>query len=157
MRRTSCVLERKAALMHLVLLDVSTGKMVHTARLVHLHLELRWVERPLLADKDVEVVIGSVHAGVALGAQGCAEDDEVLGDAGVDDVHATHGTAGIVEHPLGRVGVDGNDAWGVLSREIGDDVGNDGVDVIRVFVYGCLCQLMEVFGREDIPPVLRKH
>ena len=143
--------------MHLILLHMASWQVVHTASGVPLHLQLGWCEGPLLADEDVEVVVGGVHACVALGADGGAEDDEVLGDAGVDNVHATHGTAGIVEHPLGRVGVDGNDAWGVLSREVGDDVGNDGVDVIWVFVYGCLCQVTEVFRREDIPPVLHRN
>lgn len=35
----------------------------------------------LLAGEDVEVVVGGVATGVALGTDGRAEDDEVLGDA----------------------------------------------------------------------------
>lgn len=40
---------------------------------------------PLLALQDVEVVVRGVATAVALGAEGRTEDDEVLGDAGVDD------------------------------------------------------------------------
>lgn len=41
----------------------------------------------LLADQDREVVVGHVHAGVALGLQRGAEEDQILGDGGVEDHH----------------------------------------------------------------------
>ena len=80
--------------------------MVHAAGAVPLHMELPGAEGPLLADEDVEVVVGGVQAGVALCAERGAKDDEVLGDGGVDDVHGAHGPACVVEHPLGGVGVE---------------------------------------------------
>lgn len=95
-------LERPAALVHLILLDDSTLHMIHDSLGVPLLDERMGRIRPLLALEDVEVVVGRVPAAVALGAQRRAKDDQVLGDAGVDDVHATHGAPGIVEHPLGR-------------------------------------------------------
>lgn len=75
------VLEREAALGHLVLLDVAAAEVVDGARGVHLRLVLAGNVGLLDAGQDVEVVIGSVAPSVALGADGGAEDDEVLGDA----------------------------------------------------------------------------
>ena len=151
---TSGVLEREAALVHLVLLDVPARKMVDLAGAVDLHLQLGRVERPLLADEDVEVVVGGVHAGVALRAHGGAEDDEVLGDARVDDVHRAHRAAGVAQHPLGGVGVQGDRGGRVFGGEVGDDVGDYGVDVIWMGGDGRLREFVQIAGVEDIPPVL---
>lgn len=70
-----------ARLGHHVLLDVAAVHPVHAAGRVHLGLELARHERVLRARQDVEVVVGSVAPAVALGADGGAEDDEVLRDA----------------------------------------------------------------------------
>ena len=86
--------------MHFVLLGYAATHEVYVTRLVALHLERTRLERPLLADEDVEVVVRGVEARVALGAERRAKDDEVLGDARVDDVHRAHRAAGVVEHPL---------------------------------------------------------
>ena len=75
------VLEREAALGHLVLLDVAAAQVVYAAGRVHLGLVLSGDVGRLYAREDVEVVVGRVAARVALGADGGAEDDEVLGDA----------------------------------------------------------------------------
>lgn len=48
--------------------------MVHAARGVDLGREVAGGVGPLLAGKDVEVVVGGVAAGVAFGADGGAED-----------------------------------------------------------------------------------
>lgn len=74
------VLEREAALGHAVLLGVAPVQVVHAARRVHLRLVLARHVRRLHARQDVEVVVGRVPARVTLGANGGAEDDEVLGD-----------------------------------------------------------------------------
>lgn len=92
--------------MHLVLLGDTTAHEVHVTRSVPLHLQRARLERPLLADEDMEVVVGGVKARVALRTERRAKDDEVLGDARVDDVHRAHRAAGIVEHPFGAVRVD---------------------------------------------------
>ena len=42
----------------------------------------------------------------------------------------------------------------VLGSEVGDDVGNHGIEVIGMRLDGGLGEFMKVFGREDIPPVL---
>ena len=86
--------------MHLVLLGDATTHEVDVAGSVALHLQRTRLERPLLADEDVEVVVGGVETRVALGAERRAKDDEVLGDARVDDVHRAHRAAGIAEHPF---------------------------------------------------------
>lgn len=75
------VLERKAALVHLVLLDVAAVQVVDGALGVDLGLVLAGDVGELGAVEDVEVVVGGVAARVALGSDGGAEDDEVLGDA----------------------------------------------------------------------------
>lgn len=64
------VLERKARLIHLVLLDLTADQVVHTTGRVDLRLEFTWDVGQLSSLKDVEVVIGGVAAGVALGANG---------------------------------------------------------------------------------------
>jgi hypothetical protein len=75
------VLERKARRVHLVLLDLAAAQMVHRAGRVDLGLEVAGGVGELGSRQDVEVVVGRVAAGVALGADGCAEDDEVFGYA----------------------------------------------------------------------------
>jgi len=67
---------------------------------VDLGLQATGQEGGLGALEDVEVVVGGMAAGVALGADGGAEEDEILGDGGMQDVHGAHGPARIVEHPL---------------------------------------------------------
>jgi hypothetical protein len=54
---------------------------VHAARTVYLGLVLPGNVGVLLPGQDVKVVVGRVPPRVALGADGGAEDDEVLGDA----------------------------------------------------------------------------
>ena len=129
--------------------------MVHAPRRVPLHLQVWRAERPLLANQYIEVVVRGVHAGVTLSTERCPEDDEVLGDARVDDVHRTHGAAGIAEHPLGGVGVEGEDGGRVLGSEVGYDVGDDSVDVVWVRLDRVLRESVESFRSEDIPAVLR--
>lgn len=75
------VLEREAALGHLVLLHDAPLQVVHAAGRVDLGLELAGDVGPLLARQDVEVVVRRVSPRVAFGADGRAEDDEILGDA----------------------------------------------------------------------------
>lgn len=75
------VLEGEARLGHLVLLDDAAVQVVHGAGRVDLGRVLAGHVRLLDAREDVEVVVGGVAAGVALGANGSAEDDEILGDA----------------------------------------------------------------------------
>lgn len=75
------VLEREAALGHLVLLHVAPVEVVDGAWRVHLGRVLAGDVGELGARQDVEIVVGRVTAGVALGADGCAEDDEVFGYA----------------------------------------------------------------------------
>jgi len=92
--------------MHLVLLRDATTHEVHVAGLVSFHFERAGLECPLLSDEDVKVVVGGVEARVALGAERRAKDDEVLGDARVDDVHRAHRAARVVEHPFRAVRVE---------------------------------------------------
>jgi hypothetical protein len=95
-------LQRPAPLVHLVLLHRPADEVVHRALGVPLHDERVPRRRPLLTLEDVEVVVRRVPARVSLGAQRRAEHDQVLGHARVQDVHAAHGAAGVVEDPLGR-------------------------------------------------------
>ena len=75
---------------------------------VPLHLELTGSECPLLSDEDIEVVVCSVQSSVSFRPERGTEDDEILRDACVDDVHGTHGTTSIVENPFLLIGVDSN-------------------------------------------------
>ncbi|KAJ9477967.1 hypothetical protein PHBOTO_001549 [Pseudozyma hubeiensis] len=93
--------QRPAAILrHHVLLDGPTAKMVDRSGRVVFCLERASWESVLVPGQDVEVVVGGVTTSVTLGADGSAEEDEILRDRRVDDVHATHRTTGVVEHPL---------------------------------------------------------
>lgn len=66
------VLHGEAALGHLVLLDLAAAQVVHAAGRVHLGLVLAGHVGHLRAREDVEVVVGRVAAGMALGADSSA-------------------------------------------------------------------------------------
>lgn len=66
---------------------------------------------------------------------------------GVDDIHRTHSTAGVVEHPLLMlVQVGGSD----LFLELGDDVVDDGAGVITVGLDGALGDIVQMLMVEDV-------
>ena len=142
--------------MHLVLLHLSTREVVHGSRCVALHLQLGRRERPLLADENVEVVIRGVYASVSFRAQRRAENDDVLRDTRVDNVHRTHGTACVVEHPLRRVRVQRDARVRVCLREVLRDVVDHEVDVVRVGRRGDrgLRELVQALGVEVVEAVL---
>ena len=73
----------------------------------------------------------------------------------MDDVHRTHRAASVADHPLGRVGVQSDDRRRVFRGEVGDDVGDNSVDVIRMCLDRVLSKGMEGLGIEDIPAVLQ--
>ena len=93
---------------------------------------------------------------MSFSANRCTEHDQVFGDTGMDDVHGTHGTASVVEHPFLGVGVESDDAGGVGFGEVGDDVVDHVIGVIGRWCGGdrFLGEFVEVFGGEDIPSVL---
>ena len=130
--------------------------MVHASRRVPLHLQVRRVERPLFANQDIEVIISGMDTTVSFGTDRSTEDDQVFGDTGMDDVHGTHGTASVIEHPFLGVGVESDDAGWVGFGEVGDDVVDHVIGVIGRWCGGdCfLGEFVKVFRGEDIPPVL---
>lgn len=151
--------------MHLVLLSVEAREEVLVSRLVPFLLEAARRKRPLLAGQDVEIVVGGVQAAMTLGSERRSEEDEVLGDAGVDDVHGAHGTPGVIEHPFRRDfvrGCRGNAVNvepdsrvrgdGVGRGEVGEDVGHHRVCVIRIKRDRLFCNGMQFNGVKDIPP-----
>lgn len=86
--------------MHLILLRRSSWEEMNAPSRIPLHLQRARPEGPLFAHKDVEIVVCSVQTRVSFCAERRPEDDEVLGDARVDNVHRAHGSARVVEHPL---------------------------------------------------------
>lgn len=96
-------------------------------------------------------------------AQRGSEDDEVLGDGGVNDVHGTHGATGIVEHPLGGVRkrivvIECDNALlrvlGVCLVNGGKNVGDHAFGGIGRSSNRGLGELMEGFRVEDVVSVL---
>lgn len=141
------VLKGKAGRFHLVLLNLTTTQVVDGASRVDLGLVLAGDVGQLSASEDVEVIISGVTAGVALGSDGSAEDDQVFGDTGMDDVHSAHGTACIVEHPFFiLVQVGGSD----LLLELGNNVVNNGTGVIAVRLDSALGELVQMLVIEDV-------
>ena len=129
---------------------------MHTPSRVPFHLQIRRVESPLFANQDIEVIISGMNTTVTFSANGGTEDDQVFGDTGMNDVHGTHGTSGVVKHPFLGVGVESDDAGGVGFSEVGDDVVDHVICVIGSWCGGdrFLGEFVEVFRGEDIPPVL---
>ena len=68
------------------------------------------------------------------------ENDEVLGDAGVDDVHGPHGAARIVKHPL-LLDVD---VRRQLGAQLVDNVLDGAARVAAVAVDAALGQVLQV-------------
>ena len=108
--------------MHLILLSRPPRQKMHTPSRIPLHLERTRRERPLLPNEDIEIIIGGVQPRVPLRTEWRSKDNEVLGNAGMDDIHGTHGAAGIVEHPLVLVSVETYVGGRVRGREVCDDV-----------------------------------
>lgn len=135
------VLKSEASFRHLVLLDLTTAQVVNGALGIPLGLVLARDVSLLLAVQDVEVVVGGVTTGVALGADRSTKDNQVLRDRGVDDVHGAHGSAGIVEDP---VLLDIDDMGGKLRRQLVDDVLDGGAGVVAVVLDAALVQVREV-------------
>src|SRR5258708_16689918 len=75
--RTPYIFHGPASLMHLVLLGNATTHKMHVARPVTLHLQCARLERPLLADEDMKVVIGGVEAPMAHPPQVRGKDERV--------------------------------------------------------------------------------
>jgi hypothetical protein len=152
--RTPNIFQGPTSLMHLVLFGDTTAHDVHVTGSVPLHLQRARLERPLLPGEDVEVVVGRVEARVALRAERRAKDDEVLGDARVDDVHRAHRAAGVVEDPFGAVRVERYARARIAGGEIAQDVRDHaGCVVGRGGERGEL-QLVEMHWVEDVPSVL---
>lgn len=113
---TASILHRPSTFVYLILFDAASSQVMHGTSGVRLQIgHSVWSPSPgpcvtylfleasericrLLAMQDVEIVIGGMSACVTLCANGCAEDYKIFGDTGVDNVHATHSPAGVVEH-----------------------------------------------------------
>ena len=143
--------------MHLVLLGDAATHEVHVAGPIPLHFERAGLERPLLADEDVEVVVGGVEARVALRSERRAKDDEVLRDARVDHVHRAHRAPGVVEDPFGAVRVERHAARAarVGRGEIGEDVRDHAGRVVGRRGEGGQLQLVQVDRIKDVPSILK--
>jgi len=128
--RTSRVLHCEAALVHFVLLHYSPWHEVHHPRRIPLHLKLSRLECPLLSDKNMEVIIRGENPRMSLRSKRRTEDDEVLGDARVDDIHSTHRPSGIVKYPFIFVGVESHLGARVCFGEVFYDVVNHAGGVI---------------------------
>jgi hypothetical protein len=123
---------------------------VHGTGGVDFRLEVAGIVGELCAGEDVKVVVGSVSAGVAFGADGGTEDDEVFGYAWgglatrelfvsgrvvvtgltrVNNVHGAHGAASVVEDPLL---VEVHVRFCGSGLEVRHDVGDDGAGVVSM-------------------------
>ncbi|KAG6871472.1 hypothetical protein C0993_003255, partial [Termitomyces sp. T159_Od127] len=117
---------------------------------VPFHLEGARQEGPLLTDEDMKIVIDGVQAGVSLRAERGAEDDEVLSDAGVDDVHGAHCASGVVEDPFVSVGVEPQLRRRVCGGEVGEDVRNNPARVVGAGDDGGLDDFVDRGWVEDV-------
>lgn len=150
--------------MHLILLRRKPRQEMHIPGPIHLFLQCTRRERPLLANQDIKVVIRSMQPRVPLRAQGRPEDNEVLRDRRVDDVHCAHRTARVVEHPFRRLAVrevrrreggvarvEGDNGGGVGRSEVRQDVRDHTVGGVWGGGDGGLRELVQEGGVEDVP------
>ena len=155
--RTPRVFHSPASLVHLVLLGDATTHQVHVTGTVPLHLQRARLERPLLPDEDVEVVVGGVEARVSLRTERRAKDDQVLRDARVDHVHRAHRAARVVEDPFRAVRVDRDARARVRRGQIRDDVRDHARRVVgRCGERGQL-ELVQMDRIKDIPSILEAY
>lgn len=142
---TSSILHSPCLGGHTVLLDHSALHVVDISRVVDFSSQVTSFVRCLLTLKNVKVVIGRMSARVAFRADRRTEDDQVLGDRGVQDEHGPHSSSGIVEHPFTAVLEIRSEA---RLRVVRDQVVNEGLDedsgVLRGAGLGCLS------GRESV-------
>ena len=155
--RTPRVFHSPASLVHLVLLGDATTHEVHVTGAVPLHLQRARLERPLLPDEDVEVVVGGVQARVSLRTQRRAKDDQVLRDARVDHVHRPHRAARVVEHPFRAVRVDRDARARVRRGQVGDDVRDHACRVVGRCGERRQLELVQMDRIKDIPSILQAY
>ena len=90
---------------------------------------------------------------MTLGADRGTKEDQVLGNRSVDDVHASHGAAGVVKHPLGLdakvVLVDVRRRLGVGTQVV-ENVVKDGRSVARVLGDGGRGDLVDPLVIKDV-------
>ena len=153
---TSCIFERKAPFVHFILFCSSPRKIVYASRRVSFHLQRARPERPLFSNQNIEIVVRGVQSRMTFRSQWCAEDDQVLGDARVDDVHGTHSAARVAEHPFLLVWVKPDLSRWVRCGQVGDDVVDHGIGVrwVRSGRDSGLRKLVKRLGVEDIPLIL---
>ena len=126
-------------------------------------LRLRLARLDLAYLEDMEVIVRCVAARVTFGTQRRAENDQILRDTRVDEVHAPHGAAGVVEDPFVLVrrnaGLDrgfvGERARGDVLRAVGrtqrgDDVVDCGGCAVGVLRQSFLEENVHVFWVEDV-------
>ena len=75
------------------------------------------------------------------------EDNQVLGDTGVDHVHGAHGTTRIVEDPL-LLGA--QVVWTDLLLQLGNNEVDDGTGVLAMSANGALGEIVEMVWVEDV-------
>lgn len=145
-----------SAFRHHVLLDRAAAEVVNGSGGIVLGLERTGWERELLANKNVEVVVGGMASSMAFSANGRAEEDEVLCHRRVQDVHAPHSTSGIVEHPFRLeavvVFVDVGRCSGVCFERI-ENLIEDSRGVVWVLLYCTGGNVEDLVMVEDVKPM----
>lgn len=93
---------------------------------------------------------------MALSPKWRSENDQILGDACMDNVHRAHRTAGVVEDPFLFARVEYNALFRgrKLCREVGDNVRDNGAGVVAMFVNSRTRKGVEFCRFENIPPML---
>ena len=102
-----------------------------TSRWVSLHLEGTWKEGPLFTDKNIKIIVRGMQPCVTFCTQGRTEDNEVFGNACMDDIHSAYSSASVAENPLREVGVELNLCCGIRSCEVCYDMLDHSRCVIR--------------------------
>lgn len=82
------------------------------------------------------------------------KDDEIFGDARVNNIHGAHRTPRVVKHPFARVNVELNLVGGVSESEVGDNVLNHSGGIVWRGGDRGLREFMQLGRVEDIPPRL---
>ena len=168
---TPSVFKSPASFVHLVLPCNTPFHDIYVARTVDRLGEFPGLKNPLFALEDVEVVVGRMKAGMSLGTKRGAENDQVLGDGRMYNVHGAHRASGVVEYPFRSVRVEddggrcfmegycpqrcGRRELGVFGRKVRYNVPYNPVHVVSVGRNSVLGETVEVCLVKHIPPVLQ--
>ena len=115
---TSSVFKRPTSFVHLILPHHAAFHKIHLPRAIYNFLQLTRIKYPLLPDENMEIIVRGMYTRMTFRTERRAKDDKILGDTGMDNIHSSHSTSGVVKNPF-LLEVEVNIRRGVRLGEVG--------------------------------------